>query len=281
MSGIRRPVMLYHGAKFRMAHWIIDHLPKHRNYVEPFGGSAVVLLQKKPSYHEVYNDLNSEVVNVFRVLRDPGKSERLRKRVELTPFSREEFEKSYKSRPEDNDVERARKTIIRSFFGWGAKAMSHRSGFRASARKAHSTEVMGWNNYPPQIKHFHHRLKQVRIENRDALEVVQQQDGARTVFYVDPPYVPKTRNTKHRYEYDMDNEDHRELAKLLHSIEGMVLLSGYPSELYEELYGSWERFERRARTQRTDKEATECLWLNPAAVCNQVQQNLFNNGEGQ
>lgn len=112
--------MLYHGSKFRLAPWIISHFPEHKNYVEPFGGGGAVMLRKHPSYHEVYNDLKDEVVNVFRVLRDPDQAQELKRKIELTPFSCTEFERSYEANG-DGPVEKARKTIVRSFMVWGEK----------------------------------------------------------------------------------------------------------------------------------------------------------------
>ena len=271
-NSIRRPVMLYHGSKYRLAPWIISNLPEHKNYVEPFGGGGAVLLRKNESYHEVYNDLNEEVVNVFRVLRDPEKSERLNRQIELTPFSRTEFDQSYE--PGGDDVEMARKTIVRSFMGWGSKSMQHRSGFRASCREANSTEVDAWNNYPNEITKFAERFKQVRIENKDALEVISEQDGPETLFYLDPPYVMETRNSKHKYREEYTTEDHRELANLLRSIEGMAVISGYQCDLYEELYRDWERKDKEARTQ-ANGDSIESIWMNSAAQENQAQKSLF------
>jgi DNA adenine methylase len=271
-NDIRRPVMLYHGSKFRLAPWIISNLPDHKNYVEPFGGGGAVLLRKHPSYHEVYNDLNEEVVNVFRVLRNSEKSEQLKRKIELTPFSRTEFDQSYE--PDGNDVERARRTIVRSFMGWGSKAIGHRTGFRASCRESRSTEVDAWNNYPEKIMKFAERFKQVLIESKDALEVIKEQYGPDTLLYLDPPYVMETRNSRHQYQEEYTHDDHRELHELLESIEGMAVISGYRCDLYDDLYDDWERKDKKSRTQANGC-SIESIWLNPAAQENQAQKSLF------
>jgi len=276
---IRRPVMHYHGSKFRLAPWIISHFPRHKNYVEPFGGGAAVLLRKHPSYHEVYNDLNDEVVNVFEVLRDPNQAQKLKRKIELTPFSRTEFNRSYQNDGEndgDGPIEKARKTIVRAFMGWGSNAISHRSGFRASCRKAHSTEVDAWNNYPQQIPAFCNRFKEVKLENRDALEVIDAQDDPETLLYLDPPYVMKTRNAKHKYKHDYSMQDHIDLAEKLQSIDSMAVISGYGCDLYDDLFAEWKRYDKEHRTQGVGTKKTESIWINKLAQEQKEQKTLFN-----
>lgn len=272
---IRRPVVLYHGSKYRLAPWIIEHFPEHKNYVEPYGGGAGVLIRKQPSYHEVYNDLNEDIVNVFRVLRDPQMAAELERRIRLTPFSRVEYNETFEVEPKD-DVDWARQVILNSFQGWGSTTLEHKTGFRAKARQAGSTQLDVWNKYPDSIELFCRRMKEVVIECRDALEVIEQQDSPETLFYVDPPYMAEVKNDRHRYVDELEREDHVELAETLNTVEGMVVVSGYPCDLYDqELYDSWHTDDREHRTQDVECTRTEKLWLNDAAMEAQPQHSLF------
>ena len=277
-----RPALRYHGGKWRLAPWIISNFPRHRIYVEPFGGGASVLFRKPRSYAEVYNDLWGEVVNVFRVLRDPSKADRLTELIRLTPFARDEFDETGSDQVKEigDSVERARRTIFRSFSGFGSAATNaaHSTGFRANTARPYTTPAHDWVNYPGLIRQFTKRLQGVVIENRDAIQLIGEHDGADTLFYVDPPYPQGTRNLDRGnavYAHDMSDDDHRNLAKVLHQATGMVVLSGYPCPLYDdELYSNWTRIERTAYADGRRKR-TEVLWISPAADMRQSQMSLF------
>ncbi len=180
-----RPALRWHGGKWRMAPWIIVHLPPHRVYVEPFGGAASVLLRKPRSYAEVYNDLDSDVVNFFQVLRRPGGALRLRELLDLTPFAREEFQGAYIDSAEP--LEKARRLIIRSYMGFGSNAHAstargHRStGFRANSNRSGSTPAQDWANYPEVMMAIAARLRGVVIEQRPAIDVMLAHDSPETV----------------------------------------------------------------------------------------------------
>ncbi|MEB5074311.1 DNA adenine methylase, partial [Pseudomonas aeruginosa] len=186
MKGVRRPILRYHGGKWKLAPWIIQHLAPHHTYVEPFGGAASVLLRKARSYAEIYNDLDGDVVNLFRVARDHG--EQLRQALALTPFAREEFEASY---AETSDpLERARRMVIRSLQGFGTAAASgERTGFRSTSTRSGTGPALDWRNYPDTLTAITERLQGVVIENRDALALMEYHDRPNTLHYVDPPYV--------------------------------------------------------------------------------------------
>lgn len=267
---ITRPVLRYHGGKFRLAPWLLEFFPQHSMYVEPFGGGASVLLQKPRTLSEVYNDLDSSIVNVFRVLQSRRKSAELRRLARLTLYAREVFDETYK--PPVNDVDAALKTIVRSFMGHGSDSATRscRTGFRA---KCHDRALpcIEWANWPESIGRFTERLRGVVIENRDALDVMRRYDGPATLHYVDPPYLPSTRTAitgrssgTNGYRHEMSEGDHRELAVVLRGLSGMVVLSGYPSALYDsELYAGWARFER-PHVADGGKARTEVVWLNEA-----------------
>lgn len=259
------PILRYHGGKWRLAPWIIQHLPPHRVYVEPFGGAASVLLRKDRSYAEIYNDLDGEVVNVFRVARDRG--DELVRALQLTPFAHQEFDLSYA--PADDPVEQARRTVVRSFMGFGSNSHNKATGFRANSNRSGTTPAHDWRNYPDKLRALIERLQGVAIEQRDALQVMAAHDSADTVHYVDPPYVASTRDVGHDYRHELTDADHVALAEHLHHLQGAVVLSGYASPLYDRLYADWQRVERHAHADGA-RPRVEVLFLSQGA-----RQGLF------
>lgn len=279
----RRPALRYHGGKWRLAPWIIEHLPPHRIYVEPFGGGASVLLRKARSYAEVYNDLDDELVNYFRVLRDPRRAARLAALLRDTPFARSEFEAAYA--PTRESVERARRTAIRSFMGFGSASIlpRHRTGFRANSNRSGTTPAHDWANYADLLPSLSERLRGVVIERRPALDCIDQHDTEETLHYVDPPYPHDTRTRRGHtnnkvYRFELSDDEHRQLAATLRSARGMVVLSGYASDLYDrELYPDWHRVSCHARADGA-LARIEVLWFNRAAERALAQQPLFARG---
>lgn len=254
---VKRPALRYHGGKWKMAQDIIPRFPAHRIYVEPFGGGASVLLRKPRSYAEVYNDLDAEVVNVFAQLRDNG--EELKRLLELTPFARIEFEEA--SEPAKDPLEQARRTIIKSFMGFGSDAIRRPSGFRANSNRSGTIPAHDWRNYADVLEHLTNRLRGVVIECRDFEQVIQAHDGEETLFYVDPPYVHGTRTSAKRYTHEMDDSEHVRLANTLHQVNGKVVLSGYDCELYEELYADWDK-DTMATLADGARPRIETVWTN-------------------
>lgn len=279
---MKRPVLHYHGGKFRLAPWIISNFPPHRFYVEPYGGAASVLMQKPRSFGEVYNDCWSVVVNIFRILRDPVQAAQLEQLLRLTPFSREEFDAPWPG-SDESPLEVARRSILGSFAGFGSASInnSHSTGFRSHSNRSHTLPAHDWASYPDHIRLFTDRLRGVTIEHRPACDVIQQHDTADTLFYVDPPYVHTTRNLRRgnaHYAHEMTDAEHLHLAEVLHGVAGMVVLSGYRCELYERLFGAWERVERETFADGASPRV-ESLWLNPACSSRQRQANLFPTGD--
>lgn len=272
-----RPVLRWHGGKWLLAPWIIEHFPPHRIYVEPFGGAASVLIRKPRSYAEVYNDLDDDVVSMFCVLRGPRAIELVHGIIH-TPFARSEFNQAY----EDTDcaVERARRLIIRSFMGFGSDGHNgaRPTGFRANSNQSGSTPAHDWQNYPDHLERIIKRLEGVVIENRDAMEVMAQHDSRQTLHYVDPPYVHSTRSTAHNstkksYRHELTDADHERLLAFLRTLKGMVILSGYPHPTYDTALSDWTRVERTALADGA-RERTEVLWINPEAA-RLIRRNLF------
>ncbi len=256
-----------------------------------------MLMRKPRSYAEVYNDLDEEVVNVFRIMRDAVLAERLMEAVSLTPYSRSDFARSYEFT--DDPLERARRTIVKAFMGFGSAAIHDQSprgmrtrastwhqptGFRSNSYRSGSTPATDWARYPSHIPLFVERLRGVVIENRPALDVILQHDTPETLHYIDPPYLHSTRTGRrsgvwaHGYTHEMVEEDHRELSEVLHRVTGMVVVSGYPSSLYDdELYAGWERLERGHFADGA-RARTEVLWISPRASLPKLQLDAIEAG---
>lgn len=280
MEAPTRPVLRWHGGKWLLAPWIIDHFGKHRIYVEPFGGAWSVGFRKPRAKAEVWNDLDSELVNLFSVLRSSRAGE-LVDGLRLTPFARDEFLAAYQSSPDP--VDRARKLIIRAFMGHGSDGASgqYRTGFRANSNRSGSTPAVDWINLPDSLELAIARLRGVVIENRPASEVMLKHDSPNTLHYIDPPYLHATRSRSNRrtdnggvYRHELSDEQHLELLDVLQSLEGMVILSGYPSEVYDSVLADWTRIERAAFKDGA-APSVEVLWLNPAAASAMPRPDLF------
>lgn len=276
---VKRPALRYHGGKWKDSLWIIQHFPMHRVYVELFGGGGSVLLRKPRSYAEIYNDKWDTVVNVFRVLRDPDSAAELERRIRLTPFARTEFldcgelEIEYVTDP----IEKARRTIFRSFAGFGSASTNnkHSTGFRASCTRSSTTPAHDWVGWPDHIASFTRRLQGVVIENRDYKEVLARHDGQDSLIYADPPYVHATRNMARGnsvYAFDMTDDEHVELSEQLKSCKGFVVLSGYDNDLYADLYKDWSMYRKESFADGAQPRV-ECIWLNPRA--SEAQHKLF------
>ena len=268
----RRPLVRWHGGKWKIAKWVIAHFPSHQVYVEPFGGGASVMSQKEPAKGEIYNDLDETLISLFRVLQDPAQAERLIWLLERTPFARAEFDLAYEAT--DDPVERARRTLIRSFMGYGSDGTAgvYKTGFRRTVSNALKFPASEWKTYPAALRLTVERFRDVVLEQTDAFDLMPALDRPETLFYVDPPYHPATRSAGNRrrgqgyhvYSHEMDEEHHGALLELLAGLRGMVVLSGYPHPSYDRVLDGWRRVERDAYADG-GRPRTECLWINPAA----------------
>lgn len=247
-----------------IAPWIIKHLPEHKTYVEPFGGAASVLIRKPPSNAEIYNDLNDELVNFFKVLRNPCTAKLLIDQVKKTPYARKEFELSYM--PSSFSIERARRLSVRAAMGFGATGASRpsKTGFRHNVSGGRSP-ARDFISYPKALERISERLKSVVIEHRPATELFSRYDHPDTLFYVDPPYLWETRckNAKHQsYAHEMDNDAHHALLDTVVQLKGKVILSGYESDIYNQRLSHWHKI-TKATTAMNGKPRTEVLWIKP------------------
>lgn len=269
MMAIKSPAIRYYGGKFNLASWIIEHFPAHECYVEPFGGAANVLLCKPVSAHEAYNDLNGDVVNFFEMLRT--RRDELLEQLLFTPYAEDEHAQAWDYHPDS--LERARRFYIRSWasFGSGTDKNAKSAGFRIT-KQGRSSAISTFNHLDSLITAAA-RLSHVYIMNNTAERVIERFDTPSTLFYVDPPYTHDTRENTTGYSHEMDDASHRRLAEQLHSADGMIVLSGYSSPMYESLYAGWHKVERKTR-DLVANEQTECLWLSPG-VYEKVKLPLF------
>lgn len=256
----------WYGGKYSHLDWLLPLLPRTHHYCEPFGGSAAVLLNREPSPVETYNDLDGEVVNFFRVLRE--QTEELVKAIALTPFSREEFELAV-SPPDENisDLERARRFYVRARQARTGLAQTATLGRWANcintSRRGMSGAVSRWLGGIDMLPDIAERLLRVQIENRPAIEVIKLYDSPDTLFYCDPPYAPEARGDRRAYAFEMDEAAHRELARVLHECRGKVAVSGYRCALMDELYGDWTCILAPVKTCHSVKQPRqEALWVN-------------------
>lgn len=267
-----RPPFKYYGAKARLAEWIAAMIPAHRGYVEPFAGSAAVLFAKPPARHEVLNDLDGNVVNFFRVLRD--QPDDLIRACKLTPYSREEYMAADLAEASE-PVERARRFFVKCMQGFSANGAGHYAGWSNGSRRGGGSSAMTVRDHVDQLHLIAERLRGVIIDDRSYEHVIPLYDGPDVVIYADPPYLGETRTgidaerrrSKH-YLHDFASEDdHRALAEVLHQAEATVLLSGYRSPLYEDLYGDWDTAEIAVQRPSANVAggtgyATEVIWCN-------------------
>lgn len=252
-----------------MASWIHRFFPPHQVYVDAFGGSAAVLLLKARSYAEVYNDLDADVVNFFRVLRETDTAERFRQACALRPFSRLEYELA--QIPATDPVERARRLAVRAWMGYASSgATKKNNGFRIDTGRKRSTDFCQWDRYPSEIEWIHARLQGVLIECRPATSVMMQHDEPSTLHYVDPPYLMSTRADPRLglgsyYRHEMTDWEHMDLLSCLRNLTGLVVLSGYDSPMYRQGLHDWtvHTKESRGNARRGTKLNLEFLWLNP------------------
>ena len=255
----------WYGGKFSHRKWLLPLLPECHHYCEPFAGSAAVLLNRQPSAVETYNDLDGEVVNFFRVLRD--EKEKLIEAIGLTPFSREEFFRALSGEGGLPALERARRFFVRARQTRTGLAQTASLGrwanCKSTSRAGMSGVVSRWLGSVGDLPQIALRLLRVQIENRPALDVIRLYDGADTLFYCDPPYVHATRGDRKAYGYEMDDQRHCELAAVLRRCIGKVAISGYRCDLMDSLFEGWKCAEASARTCHSIKKMRrEALWMN-------------------
>ena len=257
----------WYGGKFSHLDWLLPLLPDCLHYCEPFAGSGAVLLNRDPSPVETYNDIDGEVVNFFKVLRE--EKDALIEQIALTPFSREEFGIACELDPNLTNLERARRFYIRARqvrTGLAQTASIGRwANCKNTSRSGMSGVVSRWLGGVEQLDFIAERLLRVQIENRPAIDIIKLYDSKETLFYCDPPYIHETRGDTKAYGFEMTDFDHRDLAKTLNSIEGLAAISNYDCDLMDELYpaSKWTKVYSLEKVIHSTKDVRqEVIWVN-------------------
>lgn len=257
----------YYGSKWRLASWVISFFPPHETFVDVFGGAGNIILQKQPSKVEIYNDIDSSIHEFFKVMKCPDKVVELKRLLDLTPYSRDVFKEARQSA--GTDVERALQILILSHFGHGSSGLRGRNtGFRSFYGDAIKTasQIRLWRDKAKAVDNVSERFKTVALENLDCLDLIERCNYRDVLLYLDPPYPKDVRShTRNEYNHEMDEEGHRRLLDLITGLDAMVVLSGYPGSLYDEL--PWQSYTTQARTINASFR-TEKIWVNDLAAAN-------------
>lgn len=255
-----RAVVRYPGAKWSIAQWIIDMMPPHHSYLEPFFGSGGVFFTKPRSNIETINDLDGDVVNLFQWIRDDP--ERLAKEIYLTPYARDVYDAAFASRDTETDsLRRAVNFSIRLMMGYGFRTCGEKVGWNRDIQGREAAYAANqWCETPLVLLQAAERLRGVQIENRDAIHLIKDFNHENVLIYADPPYMLGTRCRK-QYNCEMTDHQHEALLDVLLKHKGPVMLSGYDSSLYSETLREWHREEITSYDQANNKKK-EVLWMN-------------------
>ena len=257
-----KPPFQYYGGKMKLAATIARLLPKHDHYVEPFAGSLAVLLAKEPSKAETVNDLDGDLVSFWRVLRD--RAPELERLATLTPHSRQDYDAA-KLLDADDELRRAWQVWV--LLTQGRSLSMKASGWKSRTEVTATPMARMLPVLAERIVPAAERIKRVTIENTDALELISRVGkSANVCIYADPPYLGSTRARNYRHEMLGDGL-HEKLAAALHDCTASVVLSGYASPLYEELFSDWFRLELKAPTALSGRKSeNEIIWSNVRLV---------------
>lgn len=251
-----RTVLKYPGGKNRIAKWICGYLPKHKVYLEPYFGGGAVFFNKDPCRIETINDIDGNVVNFFRVLRNQHSD--LIRLLNLTPYSGEEYNNAFDDE-QDSDLERARKFCVRCWQGFGCSNI-YKNGFRSSQQSSSPDTTKHWREMLQTLEFAAQRLKDAQIECMDALELIDRYNTKDVFIYADPPYLTDIRK-QYLYKYEMTQEEHIMLLEKLLNHPGKVMISGYESQLYNDYLKGWGMVKKDTQAECGLKR-TEVLWMN-------------------
>ncbi len=222
-----------------MTHFLLGHIPEHTTYVEPFAGGAKLLFAKEPSPIEILNDSDDSLVNLYRVIQNGEKRQKLVNLLNETPYSRSVFQSwKYGNKTTLDDIEKAGRYFFLCKTSFAGDV--ERGGFACPSKGTGRNPAMTYQNSIDALEHIAKRLKGVTIECLDYSNCIKRYDSPESLFYCDPPYID-TENYygKGNFTYD----DHRTLAEILHGIKGHAMVSHYANSLYDDLYKGWNRFE--------------------------------------
>lgn len=265
-----KAIMKYPGSKWRIADWIISHFPEHHSYLEPFFGSGGVFFNKPRSDIETINDLDGDVVNLFKWVRDDP--ERLAHEIYFTPYSREVYESAFSEEPK-NSLEKAVQFYTRLNMGYGFRTYGNKVGWKVDVQgRERAYAAADWCKLPEKIMEATERLRGVQIEHCEALDLIRRYNSKNVLIYCDPPYVLSIRHGK-QYREEMTDGDHLELLKALRQHRGAAIISGYASPMYDSVLAGWyrEEYENRARD---GSRRMEVIWSNRPPEEKQMRLNL-------
>lgn len=248
-------ILNYPGSKWTLAQKIIDIMPQHDTYVEPFFGSGAVFFNKPAAKVETINDIDSRIVNFFKVCRDNPNE--LIQKILFTPHSREEYLGSYEV--SDDSIEDARRLMVRCWQAIGAKT-TDKTGWRSIIEPNGPNTAQEWKYVWERIEEVAYRLKGVQIEQQDAMQLLDRYNRLNVLAYVDPPYLLNTRS-KRMYQHEIDDDYHRELLRLLNRFKGKVILSGYESDMYNNYLTDWHKLKFK-QSAEAGASRMEVLWCN-------------------
>lgn len=244
----------YPGSKWKIAQWIINHFPPHKIYVEPFFGSGAVFFTKYPNYLETINDIDGRIVNLFKVCREHPNE--LASAIELTPWSRAEYINC--AEPSDNEIEWARRTIVR--FAQSHSGCAHLKSWRTSQVATSPPNPHLWNGLPDLIIEVCKRLKDAQIENKSAERIIEVYNNTDSLIYLDPPY-PLDLRCHELYDNEMTDNKHRDLLELIKMSKAKICISSYKNSLYDEMLKGWVTDSRQS-VNNTGQRRTEILYMN-------------------
>ncbi|CBH21667.1 Phage modification methylase [Acetoanaerobium sticklandii] len=254
-----RAILKYPGSKWSTADWIISNFPKHHTYIEPYFGSGAVLFNKKISAIETVNDLDDEVVNLFNCIKKD--SDRLARLISLTPYSRKEYDNSFIAQ-ENDEFEKALRFLVRCWQGHGFRTNGYKVGWKNDVQgRENMYAAYNWYRLPEWIAGIVDRLKQVQIDCQPAIKFIKRHKYQNVLIYADPPYLLSTRSGK-QYKHEMNEQDHIELLELLIEHPGPVIISGYQSEIYDEMLTGWNKKTTKGMAEYFGEDRNEVIWMN-------------------
>lgn len=258
-------ILKYPGSKGNIVKELVKLVPTHKVYLEPFFGGGSLFFAKNPAPIETINDIDSDVVNLFKVIRSEPIP--LAKMLIATPYSREVYNNSYEISENDSAVEKAVNFLVRCWQGYASRGCSAKVGFKTDVSKREKMYALwDWYSLPQRVIDVADRLRKVQIEHRPALELIRLYDNTDTFMYLDPPYLFETRtksNAGRQYHYEMNDHEHEELLKLITQSKAKIMISGYESEMYNLYLDSWHK---KSFTSCSEKgqPRKEIIWMNYA-----------------
>lgn len=254
-----KTLLKYPGAKNRLAPWIVSHIPQHKVYCEPFLGSGAVFLNKEPAYNEILNDLDDDIYNFFKVVRE--NPEELCRLIEATPYSRTEYTTVYvESEEEALSIERARRFAVKCWQGFGC-GNKYKNGYRRGIGDTSPNPAKAWAKLPEVIQFAAERLKNAQIEHVDALKLIKDMHGENTFIYIDPPYMKETRKKKNQYNHEMTDEQHIKLLQIVKESSCKIMISAYENEIYNNTLVDWRK-EHKSTISECSRKRTEVIYMN-------------------